>query len=302
MKLDPRLFHFLRAISEHGSFSRAAIAENISQPALSNKIAMLEQQIGVRVLDRGRHGARLNEYGRSLIHHAKAIDVVLEQAVQEIELRKQGFAGPLTIGGSPVTVVELIPRALTLMQAADTKFAVKVIEADDDELVEKLKSGEIELLLSGGAPGLQFDNIVHRPLVELPVTLVLATSHKLANRRNISIKALMDQQWVLPPQDSVFRHQIEAMFFDAGLPLPPRLWVGSSLLALKSIVARTQAVTVLPKHVFALEQKAGLLKSVQLSDANLSRHVGVIWLRTRALAPLAERFLAAVTEIAPSIK
>ena len=67
MEIDPRHLRLLRAIAEQGSFTRAAATQRISQPAMSAGIAQLEKRLGVRVLERGRHGARLNDFGRLLL-------------------------------------------------------------------------------------------------------------------------------------------------------------------------------------------------------------------------------------------
>ena len=70
MKLEPRQLQHLATIAHHGSFSRAAAAMSISQPALSSSMAQLEKSVGDRVLDRGRHGAKLTDLGRTLVRHA----------------------------------------------------------------------------------------------------------------------------------------------------------------------------------------------------------------------------------------
>ena len=106
MDIDPRHLRILLAIAEQGSFTRAAVAQRISQPAMSSAIALLEKQLGVRVLERGRHGARLNEFGQLLIRHARGLHALLDQAKAEIDRKRLGYEGPLKIGGTPVTLIE----------------------------------------------------------------------------------------------------------------------------------------------------------------------------------------------------
>jgi len=69
-RLDPKRLIELLRIAEHGSYTRAAAAQGVSQPALSNSIAVLERALGVRVLERTRHGATLTDVGRLLASHA----------------------------------------------------------------------------------------------------------------------------------------------------------------------------------------------------------------------------------------
>ena len=77
MDIDPRHLRILLAIAEHGTFTRAAAAQRISQPAMSSAICAPEKQLGVRVLERGRHGAGLNDFGQLLIRHARGLHALL---------------------------------------------------------------------------------------------------------------------------------------------------------------------------------------------------------------------------------
>ena len=78
--IDARLVAYLLAVAEHGSFIAAADALGISQPALSNSIALLERRLGVRVLERSHKGSTLNDYGEILVRRAASIRSLLGQA------------------------------------------------------------------------------------------------------------------------------------------------------------------------------------------------------------------------------
>ena len=73
--VDPKRLIELLRIADRGSFTRAAAALGVSQPALSNSVAVLEKMLGVRVFDRTRNGATLTEFGRLLAGHAAAIEL-----------------------------------------------------------------------------------------------------------------------------------------------------------------------------------------------------------------------------------
>jgi DNA-binding transcriptional LysR family regulator len=184
MKLDPRNIHCLLAIAEHGTFNGAPKAENLSQPALSSRIALLEKQLGVRVPDRGRHGATLNRYGRLLIRHARALDAVLAQALEEVDLEKRGLHGPLTIGGTPVALIELVPSAVSRLARSASRASISIVEGHDEQLLDKLRSGEIELML--GSLGLSSDlpDIMQERLIEFPVRAVVGAANRFWSRRN----------------------------------------------------------------------------------------------------------------------
>ena len=89
MEFDLKQLRNLLAIARHGSFSRAAAALKMSQPALSNSIVQLERRLHDRVLERGRHGAQLTELGQLLVRHAELMEIGLERAVEEIRTHER---------------------------------------------------------------------------------------------------------------------------------------------------------------------------------------------------------------------
>ena len=106
---DPKRLLDLLAIARHGSYTQAAAALGVSQPALSNSITALEKTLGVRVLERTRHGATLTDFGRLLASHAEALQSALSRASGDVALKKDGMAGSLAIGVSPVACVDIVP-------------------------------------------------------------------------------------------------------------------------------------------------------------------------------------------------
>jgi DNA-binding transcriptional LysR family regulator len=301
MDIDPRHLRILRAIAEQGSFTRAAAAQRISQPALSAGIAQLERKVGVRVLERGRHGARLNEFGQLLIRHARGLDALLDQAKAEIDLKRLGYAGPLLIGGTPVTLIELVPAAIEQLARSPRRMSITVMEGVDAALLEKLRAGEIDVMVSGVGHTSPPADVVQEPLLELRFDAVVNARHPLAGRKVMSLRELADEQWALPTPGSAVRRHLEGMFVAAAVPFPESYWACDSLLALKALVTRASCVSILPRHAIALEARAGALRGIRLRDAASMRQIGSTTLRTRAPSPLAEHFLSALRRVASTI-
>src|SRR5258708_21422733 len=173
MEIDPRHLRILLSIAEHGSFTRAAAARGMAQPALSAGIALLERQIGVRVLERGRHGAKLNAFGELLLRHARGLDALLQQAKAEIDLKRSGYEGPLLIGGTPVTLIELVPAAIDVLSRGAPGISITVMEGVDEALLEKLQAGEIDIMVSGMGQVSPPPDIAQEMLLELPFDAVV---------------------------------------------------------------------------------------------------------------------------------
>jgi LysR family transcriptional regulator of gallate degradation len=294
MDIDPRHLRILLAIAEQGSFTRAAAAQRISQPAMSSAIALLEKQLGVRVLERGRHGASLNEFGQLLIRHARGLHALLDQAKAEIDRKRLGYEGPLLIGGTPVTLIQLVPAAIEQLSRGNPRISITVMEGVDAALLEKLRAGEIDVMVSGVGHVSPPADVAQDVLLELPFDAVVNGKSALAKRRVVSLQDLADVQWALPTPGSAFRRHLEGIFVTSGVPFPESYWACDSLMALKSLVTHADCVSILPRHAFALEARAGVLHMVRLRNIASRRQIGVMTLRTRTRSFLADRFLAAL--------
>ena len=298
MKLEPKQLSHLAVIAACGSFSRAAVRLNISQPALSTSIAQLERTVGGRVLDRGRHGATLTELGHALARHSHAVDSQLSMAAEEVRLRKLGGYGPLVIGVTPISAASLVPEALGQLKRAIPKLSASVVEGVFDESMSMLRAGEIDLFVGpvGIFPG--STEIVEQPLTTDPLDLVMRSRHSLASSASIALRELRSADWALPSEGGAFQRQIEALFISAGVQWPTFYIATNSMTALKAIIARSDCVTIMPRRLIHLERKVKRLTTVRLRDRGSRRYLGLSWIGHRGLSPIAERFAECLREVA----
>ena len=117
MEIDVKQLFNLLAISRLGSFSSAAKARKLSQPALSSSISQLEKYVGTQLLSRGRYGARLTDAGQTLIRRAEIVETQMLRAREDLTSQEKGFEGPIVVGVTPVAAAHLVPRALGRLQA-----------------------------------------------------------------------------------------------------------------------------------------------------------------------------------------
>jgi DNA-binding transcriptional LysR family regulator len=288
MRIDPRRLLDLLAVAKHGSISAAAESLNVSQPGLSQGIAQLEHGLGVKVLERDRHGARLTGFGHALMYHAKALDALLERAREEMRLRSLGIEGPLAVGITPITAASLVPQALGLLFAETPKVSVSLVEGLDDELVAMLRARELDLVVSRLRPGLE--GIASEPLSLSDWALITHPKHPLARRASVTLAEIPADRWVLPAGGSAFRRQMEMVFSAASLPWPTTGVSTNSILAIKAIVMNTEGVTIMSPVLVEVEQRAGRLHVVPLKDVAPLQPVGMMWRSDDELSPVAARF------------
>jgi DNA-binding transcriptional LysR family regulator len=296
MMLDPRHLTAVLAISKHGTFARAAAALGVSQPALSKSIALLERRLGVKVFDRGARGSTLTDAGRILTRRAQNLSQLLANAQEEIRLNAQRLAGPLVVGAVPSTMLSLVPDAINDLANAHGGAVVTIVEGLDDHLTPALQRGEIDLLVAPveGLHAVPAD-IVETKLIDDPYLIGFRPGHRLAGSRNLRMRDLRDESWVLPVGESSYRRAVEAMFLTAGLPWPEHFIGTNCLPALDRIVAATDRIAIVSG--VQVRGANSSLATASLADI-ATRAIGVKQRVGMSLPPLATDFLERLKHVA----
>ena len=291
MEIDPKRLRDLLKIIEEGSFTRAAEVLGVSQPALSNSIALLEHELGVRVLERDRHGAAVTEYGRTLEGYARSLETILSRAAQEIGLKKDGYAGSIVIGVTPIGAATLVPEAIAQITAETPNISITVKEAVDDQLIAELRTGNIDVMVGPVGTDPPLGDIDETPIVEDVFMLVMRPEHRLSHKRGLTLPQLRDEHWVMPEIGTASRRQMQTLFGLAALPWPARCTIANSIVAIKAILRQCDSVSIISRQLVAAERDAGHLKCIPLRGVRYARTVGVRTNRNIPPSPLAERFI-----------
>ncbi len=288
--IDPRALRTFHAICVAGSISGAARALNISQPSVSNAIAQLEARLGVRLFDRSRRGIVLTAEGEVLKLRAHMLEHLLRDSHAEVAAAGRGIGGPLRIGGTPGALVSLLPAAIIRLEQSHPRFTLNIVERSDRELLQMLREGDIELAFVTTEMEESAVDIAETTYSRDPFALIVGPENA-ALTDAVSLKHAADFSWVLPEAQGAFRRQVDALFIDAGVPLPRDVIRCDSLLTTKAIVRSGRRVTILPMQVAAAELSVGALRAITLTETRFSRSVGVLQLRGRELSPLAARLI-----------
>lgn len=242
--IDPRHLTHLLAIHEQGSLSLAGQVLNLSQPALSNSIAVLEQRLGAPVLIRTARGAVVNDLGLALVRRAREIRSVLDAAEQEASLMHRGRMGPLTIGVTPSLVEQFIPEVMETLLADLPHLAISVIEGLDGPLNAALLAGELDVVVASvGQPNASPD-IAENLLVSDPFLLAVHEDSALSVRPRLALADTLEELWIVPrPGGSAYAHT-QAMFLNAGVDWPKRTFSTNSVALTHQLVARIGAVAL----------------------------------------------------------
>ncbi len=302
MNIKPNHLLFLAAIDEHGSLVQAAKSLNISQPALSISIQRLEDITQMPLVERGRNGARLTPAGLLLARRGSEIDTSVSAAVEEITLLGRGIGGKLRIGGTPLSTNSIIPAVICNILKLTEEVVITVLESVDEDLMEKLDSNELDVVISAPTLGENNYSVESIPLFNAKTVLVTRPQHPLLQSKEVSLADLKDLSWAIPPTGGAFRAQIDAFFITNGVPFPTRTFEASSFQILKRVIQGSDAVTLAATQIVRDELDAQKLAYLELKESVAERIFGLYTKANRDLGSLGELFCELAVDIAPEFE
>ncbi|MFZ2997285.1 LysR family transcriptional regulator [Sphingobium sp.] len=186
--LDRYLLRYFLAVVDHGTFSRAAVQCNVSQPTLSVGIAKLERSLGTALFFRSSQRVQLTSDGTRFLTHARRIETEFNLAQQA--MTSVATAPTLRIGILHSISGAIIASAVAATHAADRASPVEIIYATERELIAHLARGRIDVALTlvdrGG------DRFLEQPLMQEGYALAAPDHHPLAARAEIAAEDLSD--------------------------------------------------------------------------------------------------------------
>ncbi len=300
--MDPKRLIELLRIAEHGTYTRAAAALGVSQPALSHSMAVLEKSLGVRVLDRTRHGATLTDFGHLLANHAQMLETLLARAAEDVRLKKLGMEGLLTVGISPVASVELVPTAISRLKRETPSISVCIYERPDDQLLANLRTGEIDAMVSPAGLLTDPPDVVRETLLRDAAVVVVRRRSPLARRKSVRLRELRAAQWVLPNAHTAMWRYIEALFAAENVPWPVDCVSTNSITALKSLIMGSESVSISSRRLMKPEIDAGYLVAIPLGRPQFAREITLRTRRDTRPTALTGRFVEAVRAVAGEMR
>ena len=246
--LDVKRLRILREVAARGSFSAAAEALYLSQSAVSQQVATLEREVGMKLLERTREGTLPTDAGRVLVDHADAAIARLEEAERELAAIAGLEGGEVRIASFPSASATLLTMAVSDFVERHPKVRLSVTEAEPEESLPRLRAGEIDLALTFDY--LEFPREDERDLersllLTESMHVALPRNHGLAGRPKVRMEDLRDEVWLSGDCPSSCGEMVKRACRDAGFE--PRVGFESDdYHVLQGFVAAGLGVTLLP--------------------------------------------------------
>jgi LysR family transcriptional regulator, transcriptional activator of the cysJI operon len=301
MMLENFRLRVFREVAAQRSFRRAAEVLYISQPAVTQQIKALEDELGTRVFDRAGGKVRLTAAGEVLLRRAGEAEASLQSALEEIAALEGRVGGRLRIAASTTIAQYILPGLLADFATKHTGVRVGLVSANTEQVVRAIETGDVPLGLIEG-PAHRHDLLVEHWLHD-ELVLVVAAGHKWAGRK-IAPAMLRDATLLLREQGSGTRAVLEAALERAGVPMRS-LNVGMELSSTEALLACVEAgLGAGFVSRFALRRQRALhtLESVRVTGLQVGRDLSLVRARGPKPAGVAGAFAEHLAEFAREVE
>ncbi len=281
--MDLRQLKYFSQVLESGSFSKAANQLRVAQPALSQHVRHMEEELGVKLLYRSTRGVTATEAGERLFRHAKQILAEFSEIPDKVRAGASTPRGEVRFG-MPGTVSELL--AAPLIEAARARYPdvrIRIVEAMSGYILQWLQQGDVDLAMiysTSDPHGL----MVHHALSE---EIGLFCSSALQDRADlpagkVSLKEAAGLPLVIPGRKHGLRELIEDAALATGVAIEPSVEI-DSYSQIKKLVTRGLGYGILPHMAINKEAEAGVFDVWGFERPHMTRKVYLAYSTERPL-------------------
>ncbi len=279
-----RLNAFLAVVSEK-NFSRAAEKLFRTQPAVSQSIALLEEEIGERLFLRTGRTTVLTQAGQILLEHVTKAFHVLEQGQIRIEALKELREGELTISASDTTSCYILPKVLYEFRDQYPDVEIRIMNRPSPEAVKQVVARETDLGIV--TLPVEHPKLVSETLIIREDVGICAPSHPLSGRKRINFSNFLSYPLLLLDRGSNTRSFIDRQILTMDLKPDITMELGS-IEVIKKLVQMNFGVSIVPSIAIQDEIQMGRLCAIRIFKKDECRRLGVIY-PAKSILPLAAR-------------
>ena len=255
MRVDPLRLMRLGELIRQGSFKRAADLLHITPSALSQSIAQMEGEVGVRLIDRTPHGVVPTIYGEALLGHANTIEGQLSEAARKIAELTFGQSNVLAIGGTSGGAIGMLARAVCRMRAVTPEIETRIVEETWGwSLLEQVDNRSLDVAVCHRPNNDELTGKLALPLFQARRYVCVRAGHP--ERDNLTLETLAAYPFACPAGGWGIEATFEQLFEDLGIDFSTRQVLPSNSLS----VAKT---TVLNSDAFAIFSDVSILDEQQ---------------------------------------
>lgn len=301
-RIKLRDLHVVLAVAESGSMAKASQKLAISHPVVSKTISDLEHTLGVKLFDRTSQGVEVTRYGKALLECGVNVFDEMRQGLRQIEFLNDPTSGELAVGCPEIMNASIMPAISERLLKQHPRVQLRVIHADVAlSQFSLLRERKVELLVGRLMDPFVENDLVFEPLIQEPFVAVAGVNSRWARRRRVELADLMEESWVLPPQDSTPGEIISGIFAASGLRSPRPGVATLSIQLTTTLIATGKFVGILPNSVARFSSQHVGLKILPARMPTTHYAIAILTLRNRTPGPLAKLFIENARVVAKSL-
>jgi LysR family transcriptional activator of glutamate synthase operon len=286
--MELRQLRYLVALAEELNFTRAAANEHVAQPALSQQIRRLEDEVGLALVERTTRHVTLTAAGELLVVRARRVLAELEAAGTELEALRGIDTGHVTIGAMHTMGPVDLSLALALFHDRHPNVGLTVREQSSEEMAEMLRVDELDLAFLSVTERVESHGLGLHQLVSEALVVLLPPQHPLSGRREVHMTDLAAERFISFRAGARLRELLFAAGRQAGFE--PRVTLESNeSQRIRRLVSRGLGVAILPRSDG--EGPGADVAVAPLVEPALRRDITLAWREGRRHAPAAAEFL-----------
>jgi len=291
-----RHIKYFLAVAQHHSFTKAAAALHVSQPALSQQVRQLEESLSAQLFDRSGRTTRLTDAGEVYLRYARRASQELEEGKRAIHDVGDLSRGALRVALTPTFTTYLVGPLVEAFHSRYPNITLNLREIAQEQMEELLLADELDV-------GIAFEDghsqdIESQPLLIEALALVVGERHPLAGQSAIDLDALSAESLILLSEEFATREQIDRYCRQHNIT--PRVKMEANVIgAVIEVVRRTTLSTLLPATVALAHQ--GLF-AIELSPQRLHRTAVLMQRKGAYQTSAARAFIELATDIAAQLE
>lgn len=275
--VDPKIKTLLK-LNELGSYTKAAQALSLSQPAVSNHIRILEQEFGIKIFIKGQKKLKPTPAGEVLIryaHRAVALSAKVRQAIED----QQREVRSLTVGLTPTASDILVPQILATFCNNHPGVHITIVTDTIKNIDKMLQFYELDFAIVDGI--LNKPNYVSILMDTDYLCLVVSPQHPFAQRQSVNLQELQRENLVLRPKKAGTRKLFEGYLISHGYSIRDFnvMMEVDSVATIKELVALNLGITVISHSACREEELSGRLVVVPIENCRMVREINMIYPR-----------------------
>ncbi|MBV7538548.1 LysR family transcriptional regulator [Duganella sp. sic0402] len=297
--MELRQLRYFVAIVDHGSLSRAALILHVAQPALTQQLRQLEEDLGVQLLHRSAQGVLSTDAGKVFYEHAQAILKQVADARSAVAQSAERPSGSVTLGLPQSISGALALPLLTATRAHYPEITLQLTEELTGNLSDQLKSGRVNLavLFDDG----QLNQFTTHVLAEETLHFICRADAAYAQgEHSLTLQQALDIQLILPGLQHGVRPRIESVARAAGLSVSNVIEI-NSIAILKSALLANMGATILPTAPVLDELQRGTLRAQPIHSPSISRTVALCSSRNIPLTNAASAISKLVRQVSDQL-